>query len=538
MPEQGVCQIAGFRTDPRPSRPIGGAIHRSPAAIDRPKYGQIAANPAESFGNTDTNRQNLVAMIRPMKRLARSAARRNRTGAVNMLFTRFVRNRDGGAAPLLALAVLPMLAATGAAIDYSRANTTKAALQAALDATGLMLSQEAATLSTDDLGAKANVYFKSLFSRPEAQNISISHQFTSPQQGSFSLKLAAQAEVPMIFASILGQSQIAVGVTSEILWGIKRLNLALALDNTGSMGSNGKMSALKTAAHNLLNTLQAAEKVPGDIKVSIIPFATDVNAGTQNVNAAWIDWTEWDAKNGTCTKSGSSQSSCLNNGGVWTPKSHSTWNGCVWDRDQNHDVQNTAAGSSVATKFRAHQASNCPTAMMPLSQDWSALHHDAGRKHQRHDRHGLGLANLVARRTDECPGTRARSRQGHHPFDRRPEHAEPLDHIDLLDRCPHAEGLRQRQGRQHQGLYGARDRRQRHAAEELRDQAGHVLRRRPSRPAQCRLQVDRAKPRQSADRKIDRADRVNEAQTETRDFDASALPLFTLAAQIRMLNGH
>lgn len=291
-----------------------------------------------------------------------------------MLFTRFVRNRDGGAAPLLALAVLPMLAATGAAIDYSRANTTKAALQAALDATGLMLSQEAATLSTDDLGAKANVYFKSLFSRPEAQNISISHQFTSPQQGSFSLKLAAQAEVPMIFASILGQSQIAVGVTSEILWGIKRLNLALALDNTGSMGSNGKMSALKTAAHNLLNTLQAAEKVPGDIKVSIIPFATDVNAGTQNVNAAWIDWTEWDAKNGTCTKSGSSQSSCLNNGGVWTPKSHSTWNGCVWDRDQNHDVQNTAAGSSVATKFRAHQASNCPTAMMPLSQDWSALH--------------------------------------------------------------------------------------------------------------------------------------------------------------------
>jgi hypothetical protein len=178
----------------------------------------------------------------------------------------------------------------------------------------------------------------------------------------------------MIFASILGQSQIAVGVTSEILWGIKRLNLALALDNTGSMGSNGKMSALKTAAHNLLNTLQAAEKVPGDIKVSIIPFATDVNAGTQNVNAAWIDWTEWDAKNGTCTKSGSSQSSCLNNGGVWTPKSHSTWNGCVWDRDQNHDVQNTAAGSSVATKFRAHQASNCPTAMMPLSQDWSALH--------------------------------------------------------------------------------------------------------------------------------------------------------------------
>lgn len=291
-----------------------------------------------------------------------------------MLFTRFVRNRDGGAAPLLALAALPLMIATGAAVDYSRANSTRAALQAALDATGLMLSQEAATISADDLGSKANQYFKSLFNRPEAQNVSVSHQFTSPQQGSFSLKLAAQAEVPMIFASLLGQSQIAVGAASEVLWGIKRLNLALALDNTGSMGSNGKMAALKTAAHNLLNTLQAAEKLPGDIKISIVPFATDVNVGTENVSSDWIDWTEWEAANGTCTKSGSTQSKCISNGGVWTPKSHSTWNGCVWDRDQNHDVQNTASGTAVATKFRAHQASNCSTPMMPLSHDWTALH--------------------------------------------------------------------------------------------------------------------------------------------------------------------
>ena len=52
-----------------------------------------------------------------------------------------------------------------------------------------------------------------------------------------------------------------------------------------------------------------------------------------------------------------------------------------------------------------------------------------------------------------------------------------------VDRRAHAEGLRQRQGRQHQALHGARDRRQRHAAEELRHQARHVLRRR-SRPIQ------------------------------------------------------
>ena len=69
------------------------------------------------------------------------------------------------------------------------------------------------------------------------------------------------------------------------------------------MASNDKMTALKDAAHNLLTTLQKAEKTPGDIKVSIVPFAVDVNVGTDNVNASWIDWSDWEAENGTCSNS-------------------------------------------------------------------------------------------------------------------------------------------------------------------------------------------------------------------------------------------
>ena len=56
------------------------------------------------------------------------------------------------------------------------------------------------------------------------------------------------------------------------------------------------MTALKEAAHNLLDTLKKAEKTPGDIKVSIVPFAVDVNVGTGNVDASWIDWTDWEAR--------------------------------------------------------------------------------------------------------------------------------------------------------------------------------------------------------------------------------------------------
>jgi Flp pilus assembly protein TadG len=293
-----------------------------------------------------------------------------------MLFDRILQDRKGGVAPLLALAIIPIIGAVGAAVDYGRANLVRTAMQNALDSSALMLSKDAQTLSSGQLDQKATSYFNAMFQRPEASNVQVTQQLTTPVQGTFNLKVTGTATVSTMFWRILGQDKININATGEVTWGIKKLNLALALDNTGSMSSSNKMTELKTAAHSLLTTLKAAEKVPGDIKVSIVPFAVDVNVGTANVNVDWIDWTDWEANNGTCSKSSysSSQSNCTSHSGVWTPKNHNQWNGCVMDRDQNNDVLNTATVSgSPATKYRAHQATACPASMMTLSYDWTAL---------------------------------------------------------------------------------------------------------------------------------------------------------------------
>ena len=290
-------------------------------------------------------------------------------------FGRFLKNSDGGAAPFLALSLIPLMGVTGAAVDYARANATKVAMQAALDSTGLILSKRVDSMPGADISAAASAIFHAQFNRPEAQNVTITQQFGSAQQGSFSLKLTGTAMVPTRFATLIGTSELTVSATTEIEWGIKRLNLALALDNTGSMSSNGKMAALKTAAHNLLDTLQAAAKLPDDVRVSIIPFATDVNVGTNYKDASWVDWEQWENVNGVCSSTSyKTKTACQSADRTWTVASRDTWNGCVWDRDQNFDVQNTAPSGAQATKFRAHQASNCPTAMTPLTGDWSALH--------------------------------------------------------------------------------------------------------------------------------------------------------------------
>ena len=292
-----------------------------------------------------------------------------------MLLKRFWRNRDGGVGPVLALSALPLFGVVGAAIDYGRVATVRTEMQNSLDATALMLSKEAQGMSGADIGTKASAYFNALFTNPQATNIQITEEFGSPQEGNFSLKIRGSATVNTLFARLFGQSAITFSASTEVLWGIKKLNLALVLDNTGSMAQNQKMTNLKAAAHNLLTTLKNAAKQPGDVKVAIVPFATDVNVGTSNVNASWIDWTDWEAANGTCSNNTyTSKSTCESHGKTWTPKAHSQWNGCVNDRDQNNDVSNTVpVAGSPATLFRAHQASACPASMMPLSEDWTAL---------------------------------------------------------------------------------------------------------------------------------------------------------------------
>ena len=117
------------------------------------------------------------------------------------MLTRFLCDRNANVAPFLALAMLPIVGLLGAAVDYSRANSARTAMQGALDSTGLMLSKDAATLSGAALTTKMNSYFGALYQNPEAQNVAVSYQFTSPQQGSFSLVLTGTATIKTTFTN-------------------------------------------------------------------------------------------------------------------------------------------------------------------------------------------------------------------------------------------------------------------------------------------------------------------------------------------------
>ena len=141
-------------------------------------------------------------------------------------------------------------------------------------------------------------------------------------------------------------------------WGNTRLRVALVLDNTASMSDAGKIDALKTASHNPLTQLQQAAVHAEDVYVSIVPFVKDVNVGASNYNQSWLRWDLCDAVNGKCKSTKyTTQSGCVSHSKVLTPNAHSTWNGCVTDRDQNYDTTNTAP-SSGSTLYPAEQYSS------------------------------------------------------------------------------------------------------------------------------------------------------------------------------------
>ena len=207
--------------------------------------------------------------------------------------------RSGNVAITFALATIPLIGAVGAAVDYSHVNSDRTAMQAAVDATALKLSKEISTLTTAQISQKASAYFTALYTRPEVTNISVTPTYTTT--GGTQVVVAASGTVKASFVSLIGISQIQIGASSTVKWGNSRLRVALVLDNTGSMADAGKITALKTATNNLLTQLKNAATTNGDVYVSIIPFVKDVNLGASNYNATWIDWTDWDNVNGSCS---------------------------------------------------------------------------------------------------------------------------------------------------------------------------------------------------------------------------------------------
>ena len=156
--------------------------------------------------------------------------------------------------------LLVLIGMIGMGIDYTRGSFANAKMQAALDATALALSSNAATITSSALTSEANTLFSSIYtgSRLTTPTITATYSNTGGPQ----IVLTGTATLPTTFLNLppFRLASINLSASSTIAWGQSRLRVALVLDNTGSMADSGKIGALQTATKNLLNQLQVRRR--------------------------------------------------------------------------------------------------------------------------------------------------------------------------------------------------------------------------------------------------------------------------------------
>lgn len=189
------------------------------------------------------------------------------------LTERFAVNCRGTTAIIFATALIPLIAAAGATIDYIRSSNVRVQLQAATDAAAMA----GAVSRVQTIAGRRAAAEKSF----DANIAAVNHGATVVRQalpGTGTITVTATAAVPTSFMRALNLNSVTVNATSTVASGGKKLELAIVLDTTGSMNFDGKLDDLKAALPTILDIVMP----PGntDTRVALIPFATYVNVGT------------------------------------------------------------------------------------------------------------------------------------------------------------------------------------------------------------------------------------------------------------------
>jgi Flp pilus assembly protein TadG len=253
---------------------------------------------------------------------------------------RFVRRfmgAEGNVAIIFALSLFPMALMGLGAVDLHRQSQAKQYLQDALDAATLSAARSTATDPAEIQRVGQETLSANLAMFPELKGT----------KGTFTLAgdSVVSKATTTVKTTMLGTfSGDALPVTTDavVKRGGQKLEVVLVLDNTGSMAQDGKLTALKTSATELVESLSAASAGSKDkVKIGLVPFSMTVRVGAEYENEAWIDKSAQVTGNDLINNH-PSRAGLFNSLGE-------SWAGCVESRPYPHDVRDTAPSNGDKT---------------------------------------------------------------------------------------------------------------------------------------------------------------------------------------------
>lgn len=279
------------------------------------------------------------------------------------LIRRFAKDESGVFAVIFGLMAIVLVALGGAVVDYVSLEQTRSRAQTALDAAALALQPQIfeTSYNRETVRLQAEAILLERIGDPRVTAV-IDGIDSNEEEGT--LYLHAHFTMPTIFVSLVGVQTLAANVESEATRKMLQLEVAMVLDNSGSMALQSRMTNLKQAAGcatRILfygqvdancNTLAGAEPLE-NVQIGIVPFTHLVNIGTQFANASWLDWTGQNSISRLNFDNDDDDSNVFS-GTVDRRTLFSTtrtsWRGCVEARMAPHDTTD-AEPTTAATLF-------------------------------------------------------------------------------------------------------------------------------------------------------------------------------------------
>ncbi len=250
-------------------------------------------------------------------------------------FADFGRQEKGAAIVLFALAAVPMVAFVGMGTDAARAYLVKSRMSSALDAAGLAGGRKFFSPGRD---ADINMFFNANFPAGY-MNATVSGPHISVDELDERLTLTASADIPTTLMRVLGFDTLTVSATTEITRQMQALDVVIAIDMSGSMGSSSgattRIAAARDAATDLVDILYGNNGANDLLNIGVVPWNAKVNVTLDGTTFDSSLTTSVPVAGFTNPVTGAGQSSVyqVNNSPVpllYAPPSD--WKGCVYNR--------------------------------------------------------------------------------------------------------------------------------------------------------------------------------------------------------------
>ena len=219
----------------------------------------------------------------------------------------------------LAVALVPLIGAVGLAVDSSLGYLLKTRMGKSLDTAGLAAGRVALDANAEEV---ARNYFDANFGDSNGSVTVTDFDFEVDPSFRY-VTLSATATTPTHFMRVFGRDTLTVSARSVIERETTGMELALVMDNTGSMWGSA-FDAMQTAAYDLVNIVFGGDDEVDNLWVSLVPYTATVNIGSWRTG--WIKGSDRIFTNPTSYRPD------LAGGG---------WKGCVMARGSNRDADDT-----------------------------------------------------------------------------------------------------------------------------------------------------------------------------------------------------